>query len=55
MVTKTLSARVCAGCAKPLGVTAIYGAYWHLACWLKASSAEREEARTAQAATRRAP
>lgn len=49
-----MSARVCAGCAKPLGVTAIYGAYWHFACYRKASPAAREDARTAQAATRRA-
>lgn len=39
-----LEARVCYGCKKPGGTTAILNAYWHLACFRRAPAAKREEA-----------
>ena len=44
-----VTARTCAGCGKP-HCTAIYGAYWHVECWRKATEAERGKAREAMAA-----
>lgn len=47
---KTLKARVCWRCKRPMAVTPIYGAYWHLKCFRRASDAEKNRAREEMAA-----
>jgi hypothetical protein len=38
--TKKMTARVCCGCGKPLGVFCFAGKYWHLACFRKNKDAK---------------
>jgi hypothetical protein len=49
-----MQARICFGCLKPRGVFAFSGAYWHLACFRRATPADRDRAASQMSEEQRA-